>query len=342
MKAFILEAPRVFKLKDNIPIPFPRKGEVLLKVKAAGICGSDIPRIMVTGAYHHPLIPGHEFAGEVASVGEGVKEELIGMRVTVYPLIPCNSCQWCKKGLYNLCENYDYMGSRRDGAFAEYICVPTSNLICIPKNIPFEHAALTEPAAVALHGLKNAKIRNGDNVVIFGAGPIGLIICQIARLLGADSIWIVDVIDKKLDIAKKYGWAETINASEVNVIEEVFSKLPHGAELVIDTSGASNALYQAITITRKHGRILLVGNPHDDMKISKQSFENILRHELQLIGTWNSLIHNEWKQIIRWMATGKINVEPIITHRISLDELPNIIKLMYEKKMIYEKVLVII
>ncbi|MEM3754930.1 MAG: alcohol dehydrogenase catalytic domain-containing protein, partial [Candidatus Bathyarchaeia archaeon] len=121
MRALVLEAPGVFKLKNDVPIPIPKNNEVLLRVKAVGICGSDIPRIMVTGAYHHPLIPGHEFSGEVVSVGKEVREELIGMRATIYPLIPCNSCRWCKEGLYNLCNNYDYVGSRRDGAFAEYI-----------------------------------------------------------------------------------------------------------------------------------------------------------------------------------------------------------------------------
>ncbi|MEM3062841.1 MAG: galactitol-1-phosphate 5-dehydrogenase [Nitrososphaerota archaeon] len=342
MRALVLEAPGVFKLKNDVPIPIPKNNEVLLRVKAVGICGSDIPRIMVTGAYHHPLIPGHEFSGEVVSVGKEVKEELIGMRATIYPLIPCNSCRWCKEGLYNLCNNYDYVGSRRDGAFAEYVCVPASNLVHIPENVSFENAALTEPAAVAFHGLKNAGLKEGDKVVIFGAGTIGLILCQIAKLLGAGSILIVDIINQKLEIAQKHGWAETIDASKVNVIKEISSKLPHGADLVIDTSGTSIALHQAITIVRKHGRILLVGNAHDDIKIPQQSFDNILRCELHLIGTWNSIIHEEWKQIIQWMSSGEINVEPIITHRISLDELPKFIQLMYEKKIIYGKVLVII
>lgn len=342
MKAFVLEAPGVFKLKNDVPIPIPKKNEVLLRVKAVGICGSDIPRIMITGAYRHPLIPGHEFSGEVVSLGENVEEDLVGMRAAVYPLIPCNSCQWCKKGLYNLCDNYDYMGSRRDGAFAEYVCVPISNLVRIPEKVPFEYAALTEPAAVAFHGLKNARLKKGDNVVIFGAGPIGLILCQIAKLLGASSIWIIDIINQKLEIAKKYDWAETINASEENIIEEIYSKLPNGADLVIDTSGTSNALHQAISITRKHGRLLLIGNPHGDIRILQQPFERILRHELRLIGTWNSIMYNEWKQILQWMMSGEINVEPIITHRISLDELPDIIQLMHERKIIYGKVLVII
>jgi L-iditol 2-dehydrogenase len=340
MKAFVLEGPGVFKLK-NVPIPIPKPSEILLRVRAAGICGSDIPRIMVTGAYHHPLIPGHEFAGEVVSIGEDVKEEIVGMRAAIYPLIPCNSCRWCREGLYNLCDNYDYMGSRRDGAFAEYVCVPASNLIHIPENIPFEHAALTEPIAVAFHGLRNARLKNGENVVIFGAGPIGLFLCQIAKLLGASSIWIIDIINQKLEIARKYGWAETINASEVDVIKEARLKFPQGADLVIDTSGSSNALHQAVAITRKHGRILLIGNPHDNIKILQKSFETILRHELQLIGTWNSIMFNEWKQIIQWMASGKIDVEPIITHRISLDDLPRIIQLMHERKIVHEKVLVI-
>lgn len=340
MKAFVLEAPGKFCIQE-VPIPKPKKGEVSVRMKACGICGSDIRRIMDTGAYRHPLIPGHEFAGEIAAVGEGVNERLIGISVAVYPLIPCYHCRWCNEGSFHLCDSYDYLGSRSDGGFAEYVCVPKDNLVAIPDNVSFDHAALSEPASVALHGLKRVGLKRGESVVVFGAGPIGLMLCQMAKLFGASQVFVVDIVPKKLKLAQRYRWATPIDASKMPPTQILREHLPDGADVVIDAAGAPAVLSQAIAVTRKHGKLLLLGNPHGDVMLSQKRLWLILRHELTVVGTWNSLFHDDWRQVLEWMSLKALKIEPLISHRIALEELPEIIRKMHDGGIVYEKVLVV-
>lgn len=339
MLAFVLNGPNDFSI-SRLPIPSPEPGEVLIRVRAAGLCGSDLPRIMETGAHRHPLVPGHEFAGEVVETGDGVDEDLIGIRAAVYPLIPCRQCRWCQQGMYNFCDNYDYLGSRRDGAFAEYVCAPADNLVPMPDQVSFEQAALTEPASVAYHGLKRVKVEQGNSVVIFGAGPIGLVLCQMARIMGASAIWVVDLVDEKLQLARQHNWANTVDASEIDVVEFIKEHFPHGAEVVIDAVGVPVVIPQAIQVASKNGRTLLLGNPHGDVTLPQELLSIVLRHELRFIGTWNSLPEQDWKQVLKWMESGAIQLEPLISHKIELSDLPAVIQDMHARRMVYEKVLV--
>ena len=175
MKAYVLHGPNDIRYEE-MDVPTPAKGEVLVEVKAAGVCGSDIPRIYQTGAHKHPLIPGHEFAGVVSGIGEGVGGEWIGKRVGIFPLIPCGKCGPCQNKQYEMCRNYDYVGSRRDGAYAEYVTVPAANLIELPDKVSFEAAAMLEPMAVAVHAMRRVSIKAEDIVVICGVGTIGTLL----------------------------------------------------------------------------------------------------------------------------------------------------------------------
>ncbi|MCL1897126.1 MAG: alcohol dehydrogenase catalytic domain-containing protein, partial [Clostridiales bacterium] len=195
---------------EEAPMPEPEADEVLLKVLAAGICGSDVPRVFSTGTYYFPTIPGHEFAGEIVAAGTDVSRSLIGKRAAVFPLLPCFACDACKGENYASCQNYDYYGSRRDGAFAEYIAVKAWNLVLIPENVPTVWAAMTEPCAVAVHAVGEADVRKNDTVCIFGAGAIGLIIAQLARGMDARVI-LLDIDDEKLAFATHLGFSNTLN-----------------------------------------------------------------------------------------------------------------------------------
>ena len=184
MKAIRMYAPKDLRLEE-IPVPSIKNDEVLVKVAAVGVCGSDIPRANIYGAHVSPITLGHEFPGEVVEVGSRVSGYAIGDHVTVPPLIPCRCCHWCEMGAYSLCDKYDYYGSRRDGAMAEYIAVKDSNLIKLPKSISFEDAATTDPAANALHAMATARFTPNDTPCICGAGPIGLFALQYAKIKGA-------------------------------------------------------------------------------------------------------------------------------------------------------------
>ncbi len=236
MKARVLREVGNLEYCDY-PMPEVKPDEVLFRVRACGVCGSDIPRIFVNGTYHFPTIPGHEFSGEVVGVGDEKNKELIGTRATVFPLIPCMKCENCNNGDYEMCKSYDYLGSRSDGAYAQYVRVPVWNLVPIPDNVSFEVAAMTEPCAVAIHALRRAQIEVGDNVVIFGPGTIGMLIAQWARAWGA-RVLLVGTDVNNWDFIESLGFTEYCNSSRENAIEWV-KKMTNGvgADIAIEAVG---------------------------------------------------------------------------------------------------------
>ena len=189
MKALNLHAVGDLRYED-VPMPVRQAGEVLLKVHACGICGSDLPRVFTKGTYHFPTIPGHEFAGEIVEADD---PSLVGRRAAVFPLLPCRKCEACQVGEYAQCSDYDYYGSRRDGAFAEYIAVKEWNLVFFDDSLSYEEAAMCEPAAVALHAIGQASVGIGDTVAVFGAGPIGIMLGLWARTAGAFRVILCDI-----------------------------------------------------------------------------------------------------------------------------------------------------
>ena len=205
MKACVLKAVGQLEYEE-VKTPSPGKGEVLLKIKASGICGSDIGRVFVKGTYSFPTIPGHEFAGEIVELGEGVQKDLLHKKAAVFPLLPCRVCDMCEVGEYASCRNYDYFGSRRDGGFAEYLAVPVWNLVIGDQSLSYEEMAMAEPAAVSLHALSRAGVELGDNVAIFGAGAIGLMLAEFAKAWGAGRVIPLDIEPAKIDFAKRIGF----------------------------------------------------------------------------------------------------------------------------------------
>src|SRR4051795_9502959 len=181
MTAAVLHAPGDIRVEE-VDVPTPGPGQVLVKVAACGVCGSDIPRMLRNGGYVMPIICGHEFAGHVAALGEGVTGFEVGDLVSVPPLIPSYHCDFCLKGEFGLCENYDYFGSRNDGAYAQYVVSPVGNLLKMPAGIDPRAAAMLDPAAIALHALWKTGLRTGQRVLVVGAGPIGLFAVPWARL----------------------------------------------------------------------------------------------------------------------------------------------------------------
>ena len=176
--------------REDVAEPVPAAGEVLVEVRAAGICGSDIPRIYRTGAHVHPLIPGHEFSGVVVKAADAQREWL-HRRVGVFPLIPCHDCGPCRSRQYEMCRHYDYLGSRRDGGFAEYVAVPADNLIALPDTVSFAEGAMMEPMAVAVHAMRRAALTKADRIVVCGLGTIGLLLVMFLKEAGMEHIFVV-------------------------------------------------------------------------------------------------------------------------------------------------------
>lgn len=344
----MMKAVRMYKPGDlrveEVEKPQMMADEAMIKVKAVGLCGSDIPRALVYGAHVSPIIIGHEFSGEIEAVGADVKNFKAGDRVVVPPLIPCGKCEWCQKGIYSLCEHYDYYGSRRDGALAEYVSVKESNLMKVPDNVSYEDAATIDPCANAYHGLARAGFKKGDSVCVVGTGPIGLFAAQYAKLAGASQVIAVDVWDEKLEIAKKVGADVVINSKNVDAVEAVYQATDgKGANVVIDFSGAPMAQKQCFLMASKMGRVVFLGISHKGLELSEKEVDTLMRNQLSLIGSWNSFTKpypgEDWTESLAMFAEKGMTAKDIISHRLPLEEVPNIFVEIAKGGYFYNKIM---
>ncbi len=316
---------------EEVPLPDVPPGWARIRVAFCGVCGSDIPRIFVKGAYHHPLICGHEFAGVVEAMTPDGGNVMPGDRVTVFPLIWCGRCAACAERAYARCEHYDYLGSRRDGAFAEFVAAPTRNLLKVPENVGLDVAAMTEPAAVARHALRRIGARlDGKTVAIYGAGPIGLITAQWARAMGARAVALSDPIARKLAIAQHLGFDTTVPDD--------------GADITVDAAGAPPALLSALRAARRGGHVVLLGNPSGALNLPAELWSQLMRREVTMHGTWNSDFAvegecDDWKAALAAMADGRLVLAPLISHRVPLEEGVAALRMMRDGRDFYSKVL---
>jgi L-iditol 2-dehydrogenase len=361
MNALVLHAVGDARF-EQVPRPEPGPGEVLVRVAFCGVCGSDIPRTFVKGTYHFPTICGHEFAGTVEACGDRVDEGgddgfgnyAPGDRVVVFPLLWCGRCASCELSNYVQCSDYDYYGSRRDGAFAEYVAVPTRNLIRVPEGVSMEAASMTEPAAVALHALKRAagRIGNpsyalvGETVVIFGAGPIGLMAAQWARMMGAAQLILFDLVAEKLAMARRLGFELAFDVRQVDPLETVGDLTGrYGAEVCVEAAGVPITLNQAIAAARVGGRVVILGNPSADVTLPASLISLAMRRELDLRGTWNSSFsargnNDDWHAVLQAVAAGAVDLDSLVTHRVPLEEAADALAMMRDQREFFAKVLI--
>ncbi len=323
MKACVLEDIGRLVYKE-VPMPEPREGEVLLKVRAAGICGSDIDRVFKKGTKTMPMVPGHEIAGEIVSVGPGAAPALAGKKAAVFPLLPCRACDMCEVGEYGSCRNYDYFGSRRDGGFAEYLAVPVWNLVIPESGLSFEELAMVEPAAVSLHALGKAGVELMDTVAVFGAGAIGLMLSEFATAQGAGDVILLDIDPAKLDFARKLGYTHAVDSSKAGYVDEVMDITKgKGVDLAVEGAGASASLAGCLSIVKPMGNVVLMGNPSGDINMTQKVYWEILRKQLTVKGTWNSSYtrnKNDWEVALKAMARGRLDVAKFITHRFPFEK----------------------
>lgn len=344
MKAALLTSLNHFEIKE-IDKPIPQENEVLVKVKAAGICGSDIHKMQSEWKYALPMVMGHEFAGEVEAIGSSVKEVSVGDRVAIAPLLPCNECIYCKSGKYQLCDHYQMIGSHNYGGFEEYCIVPETNVINIGQKISYEEAAMIEPLAVAAHGVMGLDPQVGDQVAVFGLGTIGILSVQWLRLAGVKKIIGIDIDPKKLEEAKKYGVTDTINSLEESLedrINELTSGM--GVDIALECAGSKITEEQCLLITRKGGKIGYQGIAYTDVLLRQQAFENIFRREYTLKGFWNSYSApfpgKEWTHSVGFIESGQINLRDMISHRFGLEDIQKAFNLTVNREESYNKVMI--
>lgn len=343
MKAWVLNKIGDFSLQE-VDKPKLSFGDVLVNVKAAGICGSDIPRAYVNGAHKMPLILGHEMAGEVVCA-PGPKAHWMGKRVGIFPLIPCMKCTPCKNRKYELCRNYNYLGSRCNGGFAEFVLVPGINIIELPDNVSYENAAMLEPSAVAVHAMRQVNIKDSDTIVVAGLGTIGLLLTMfLLEKYNSDNIYVIGnkpFQKEKAVIAgvKEDHYFDIHSGSPLEWLMDVKG----GADIFFECVGKNDNISLGINSLKPEGTICTVGNPHSDMEFDKDTYWKILRNQLTVKGTWNSSFIREkdddWNYALSSMANGTVNPSMLITHRFSMDNLIDGFEIMRDKKEEYIKIM---
>jgi len=333
MKAAMLYGVKDLRIED-VDVPLVEAGEVLVKVKAATTCGTDL-KIFQRGYLEKviklPTIFGHEWAGEVAEVGSGLEWPEKGMRVRAGNSAPCMHCAMCQKGKYNLCENMIWLW----GAYAEYIKVPSRmvlvNMQEIPEQVTYEEAAMAEPLACVLHGVEEARVKLGDIVAIIGAGPIGLLHLLTVKKMGVKKAIMIDLINERLNFAQKLGADETINGKRDNVAERIMQLTGgYGADVAIEAIGLPATWEQALKLARKGGTVLEFGGCPLGTEI-KLNAEQLHYGELTVLGTFHTTpLH--FRKALDLIASRTIDVRPLVTRKMKLEEIKEAFEILSTSK----------
>lgn len=310
----VMTAPKTMIFQE-VPVPEPAKGQVLVKVMKIGICGSDIH------VYHgqhpftsYPITQGHELSAKIVKLGDGVENFFVGQKVTIEPQVFCGSCHPCTHGKYNLCEELKVMGFQTTGAASEYFAVDASKVTPLPENLTYNEGAMIEPLAVTVHAAKRFPAIKGAKVAILGCGPIGILLAQSARALGAEKVMITDVSDYRLELAKSVGVDAAVNTASKDfgeAMDEVFGK--DRADVIYDCAGNDITMGQAIKYARKGSTIILVAV---FAKMATVDLAVLNDHELDL-NTTMMYRHEDYVDAIRFVQEGKIKLRPLMTRHFA-------------------------
>lgn len=330
MKAAVWHARDDVRVEE-VPEPGPPgPGEVILKVGACGICGTDLeeyragPLFIQVGRPNPltgrmaPIIMGHEFAGEVVEVGPGVTELTPGDRVAPDVIVACGRCYWCQRHQPMLCDGMAALGLSGDGGLAEYCRVPVGMCVRLPAGMPFDHAALAEPLSVAVRAVRKGRLGIGETVAIFGGGTIGLLALQAARNAGAGAVYVVEPHAGRRALAEQLGAAGVLDPRATDVTAALRDLTRIGPDLVIQASGAPEANPAAVAAARKGGRIVIVGLP---VGPSTFNFMAVVAAEKEIVGSLAHVYDEDYAAAVRLLGEGQVAVDQLITDRIPLDDL---------------------
>ena len=326
MKAGVVHAREDIRYEE-IEKPVPKEGQVLIKVKYTGICGSDVPRVNGDACHFFPNVLGHEFSGTVEEVGEGVTSLKPGDRVAGVPLVPCMKCEDCQKGNYSLCRHYSFIGSREFGSFAEYVVVPEANAVKFSPDVSFEQGAFFEPATVALHGLERLHYTGGKTVAILGGGTIGMFVMQWAKIFGAKEAVVFDIAPERLELGRRLGATAGINTLEADFMEQAMKLTDQkGFDYVYETAGNTITMKMAFALAANKAGVCFVGTPTKELSFTVDEWENMNRKEFNLTGSWMSYSApfpgHEWELTSHYFQTGALKFdESFIFKKIPLSQI---------------------
>jgi L-iditol 2-dehydrogenase len=321
MKAIRLEAiGKLFTRTIEKPVPGPN--DLLVRVEASGICGTD--RHLYHGEFpcRPPVTLGHEFSGIIEAIGSAVSGFIVGERITGDPNIACGRCPRCHEGRVNLCQNLQAIGIHRDGGLATYVVVPQKQAFLLPATLNPHHGAFCEPLACCIHGIDIAEVRPGSSVLVLGGGVIGLLTVQLARLAGATTVILATRNKAKRDLAMDIGATSAIDPSVADLQAEVSRITGGGADVVMECAGVPETVEQAPKLARPGGRVVIVGVLVQGTKVAYEPFDLLFREVDIRTSFLNPFTHARAADLI---ANGHIKIEPLISRRISLEEAPGVI-----------------
>ena len=345
MKAGVVHAMNDIRYED-IKKPEIEPGKVIVKVKYTGICGSDVPRVNGTACHYYPNVLGHEFSGTVDEVGEGVTSVQKGDRVAGIPLVPCMKCEDCQKGNYSLCKHYSFIGSREFGSFAEYVLMPEKNVVKFDDSIAFDQGAFFEPATVALHGLRRVDYKGGKTVAILGGGTIGMMTMQWAKIFGAKSVAVFDILDERLDLAKRLGADHGVNSGKDGFMDQVNEITDgKGFDYVYETAGNTITMKLAFKLAANKAGVCFIGTPTRELSFSVDEWENMNRKEFTLTGSWMSYSApfpgDEWSLAAYYFKTGQLKFdESFIFKKIPLSQIADAFEMFKTPGTVKGKILI--
>ena len=323
MKAAVLYHPGDIRMED-VRDPQPGPGEVLIRIHACGVCGTDHSLFVGGFPATYPVIIGHEFSGVIAALGEGVTTLQVGERVTVDPNRVCHTCDYCRMGSEHLCENLSSMGVHRDGADAEYCVMPETNVYRLPDQVSFEDAAFCEPLACAIRGVEMAHVRQGDVVLVLGAGGMGNLITQLASQAGAAQVIVSEPIGFRRERALENGATAVIDPFNQDVDRELRKFRRIGADVVFEVAGNNKLQAAAVYYARKGGQIVWFGCSPSDGKIEVNPFY-VNDFELKISGSFNNPFATA--RAVRMLAGKKVRVDNLISHHIALKDYLDVFKI---------------
>lgn len=328
MKAAVWHGRRDIRVEDVPEPPAPPTGQVKVQVSWCGICGSDLheyvagpvlisPRPHVLTGRSSPITLGHELSGMVVEVGPGVDNVQPGDRVAADAAWRCGACYWCARGEYNLCQRGAGVGIHSDGGFARYLNVPAYLLHVLPPQISDEVGALVEPLAVGVHAIRRSGLQLGDSVVIIGAGPVGQAVLQAARVAGAGRVFVLETTKARQDLAREMGATEVIDPNQVNAGREIFKLTGRiGADIVVECIGNPATSAEALGLARRGGKVVVAGVFEEPASLD---LNRLVVYERTVIGTLGYA--GEFPTVIALLADGRLRGEPLISHRIGLDDI---------------------
>ncbi len=346
MKAAVLYTNEDIRYSDW-ETPVCGDDEVKIRVRATGICGSDVPRVLHGGAHFYPVVLGHEFSGDVVETGKNVKNIKVGDTVSGAPLLPCMKCVDCLKGDYSLCKHYSFIGSRQQGSFADYVVIPEINAVKYDSSVPYEQAAMFEPSTVALHGLLHAGYNGSGTVAVLGMGTIGIFTLQWAKILGAEKTVAFDIDESRLDLAKRMGADEVINTLNSDYIDKAKEITGgRGFDAVFEAAGSPVTMKMAFALAGNKAKLCFIGTPHNDMTFTPSEWENMNRKEFTLTGSWMSYSApfpgREWTMTAEHFGKGDLKFDPsFIFRKFPMSEADKAFELYKNPSQVHGKILLI-